>query len=337
MRRCFTLASRGIGFVAPNPLVGAVVVHNNKIIGEGFHQTYGGHHAEVNAIASVSDHSLLKESTIYVNLEPCAHHGKTPPCADLIIDSGIPRVVVANRDPFVDVDGKGLEKLHAKRVDVTTGILEQEGRHLNRAFFTFHEKKRPYFLLKWAQTKDGFFDTLRSSDETGSNWISSPKTRKLVHTWRAQHQAILVGAQTVLRDDPELTVRDASGRQPARILLDPDQLVTPPKRILNDAAQTLVWSPKLTLETENVTRFNPETDLIDQVLAELHQRNIQSVLIEGGAFTLNAFISRGLWDEARIITGQKTFRQGLPAPTITGKLHHHFTYGGDHIEIRMNA
>ncbi len=220
MRRCLQLAKMGEGNVAPNPMVGAVIVCNHKIIGEGYHQEFGGPHAEVNAINSVKDKSLLAKSTIYVSLEPCAHHGKTPPCSDLIVEHKIPKVVIGSQDTFSKVNGKGIKKLEANGCQVTCGVLEKECRKLNKRFFTFHEKKRPFVILKWAQTKDGFLDKKRNEGEKGIHWITAPETRSLVHLWRSKEMGVLVGRQTAAVDDPKLNVRDVTGKNPVRIILD---------------------------------------------------------------------------------------------------------------------
>lgn len=331
MQRCLELAQNGDGNVAPNPLVGCVIVHEGRIIGEGFHRQYGGPHAEPNAINSIENPALLRSSTLYVNLEPCAHHGKTPPCADLIVNSGIPKVVIANRDPFEAVDGKGIERLKNAGVEVITGVCEAEGRHLNRRFFTFHEQKRPYILLKWAQTANGLIDIDRTAGAEGSAWITHPNTRKLVHQWRSRHAAILVGSKTVKTDNPELTVRDVAGKQPLRVVLDPHGEVQDASlRIYNDAAPTLYvgqkW-PDATVDTLEASGAS----LITPVLDELYRRNIQSVLIEGGKYTLEQFITAGLWDEARVLTGQTVFASGAFAPKITASKTESFDFGPDRI------
>lgn len=338
MRRCFELASRGAGFVAPNPLVGAVIVANGAIIGEGWHRAWGNHHAEPNAIANVRDHHLLSQATLYVNLEPCAHQGKTPPCADLIIEKGIARVVIANRDPFKEVNGKGIDRLHSAGVNVEHGCLEHEGRRLNRHFFTFHEKNRPHITLKWAQTSNGFMDRLRVENDHGPFWITSPSTRKIVHLWRSQHSAVLVGVRTALTDDPELTVRDASGRQPVRILLDPDNEAPAGLRIFNDRAPTLVVARQKPafIADQQWIKAGADNDL-SMLMTALHQRNVLSVLVEGGRFTLDRFIEQGLWDEARVLTGAGQVADGLQAPRHHGVLHSRKHYRPDIIETYLNA
>lgn len=334
MERCFQLAENGHGMTRPNPLVGAVIVHNGKIIGEGFHREYGGPHAEVFAIQSVKDQSLLADSTLYINLEPCAHHGNTPPCADLIIEKKIPRVVISNRDPFPEVNGKGIEKLKDAGVEVITGIEEKKGEALNRRFFTFHKNKRPYIVLKWAQSKDGFLDVERKADEKGVHWISHPDTKKLVHKWRSEEAAVLVGANTAQTDNPALSVREIHGPQPTRILIDPNERVDPENRIFDGSLKTIVFGKdnRISGNTEWIDVLH-KSSLVPEILKALHKRNIQSVLVEGGTFTLTEFIRSGCWDEARIITGDTHLLKGTKAPNIGVKPTESYTFGNDQIEI----
>lgn len=338
MQRCLDLALCGLGSVAPNPLVGAVLVHRGKIIGEGYHQTYGQAHAEVNAIRSVKDATLLKECTLFVNLEPCAHFGKTPPCADLIVERRIPRVVIANRDPFPAVDGKGIERLKQAGVEVSLGILHKEGRDLNRRFFTFHESKRPYILLKWAQSPDGFIDIERPNGERGSHPISSPSSRKLVHLWRSQEPGILVGARTVINDNPQLDVREVDGKAPRIIVLDPDALVSIDAKVLQKKSTLLFVcedsNQRLSQELQAKARFVRRESFLQEVLNTLYHENIQSLLVEGGAYTLQHFIDASLWDEMRILTGTQALRKGLPAPRAEGRLVEEELYGPDRIQYR---
>lgn len=322
MQRCLQLAENGFGKTEPNPYVGAVIVHQGKIIGEGFHERFGGPHAEVNAIASVSEKHLLKESTLYVNLEPCSHHGKTPPCAELIIQMGIPQVVVAMQDPNVLVSGKGIKKLRAAGIQVKTGILEEEAKWLNRRFVTFHTQKRPYIILKWAQTKDGFIDIDRSDPAAiqNDNWITGPELKTLVHRWRTQEQGILIGYHTLLNDNPQLTAREWVGRNPVRILVTeilPDENF----RIFGEDQKTLVFNPLKNAISEKAEyiRLGFGENLLTDILAKLHKKNISSLMIEGGRQILESFISSGLWDEARILTGDKLFEKGLPAPVLKAR------------------
>ncbi len=322
IQRCIDLASNGKHAAAPNPMVGSVVVHNGKIIGEGYHKKYGTAHAEVNAIASVKDKSLLPSSTIYVSLEPCAHQGKTPPCSDLIIQHKIPKVVIACKDPFDAVDGKGIAKLEAAGCEVQVGILEQEAIHLNRRFFTFHQQQRPYITLKWAQTTDGFIDVTRDEiTPVGVNWISNSLSKKTVHQWRSEEQAIMVGTNTARNDNPRLTVREAAGNSPVRIVIDRTLSLPSSLHLFDEEAPTLVYTEKEQENTNHNTyiELNFSNNILPQIMADLYQRNIQSILVEGGKQLLESFISANLWDEARILVGNRTFGEGLPAPTMAKK------------------
>ena len=293
MERCLELARLGLGRVQPNPMVGAVIVHGDRIIGEGYHHRYGEAHAEVNALASVKEPALLKESTLYVNLEPCSHFGKTPPCADAIIRHGIPRVMVGTVDCHDKVNGNGIAKLRAAGIDVTVGVCEQECRELNRRFFTYHAQKRPYVILKWAQTADGFMDVDRSDGQPHNYWITNPALRVLVHKWRSEEDAILVGYNTVANDQPQLTTRLYPGKSPQRFVMQRG----------NEIIAPLPYTP-VPLD-------------VPACLQQLYEQNIQSVIVEGGRKTLDRFIESGLWDEARILVGDVTWGKGLPAPTLT--------------------
>ncbi len=343
MSRCFELARSGSYYVAPNPMVGCVIVHNNLIIGEGFHKKYGDAHAEVNAIASVKDKSLLKESTLYVNLEPCSHHGKTPPCADLIVKHQLKRVVVANLDSNPEVAGKGIAHLEANHIEVKVGVLKAEGRNVNRRFFTFHEKKRPYILLKWAQSADGYLDMERNDSLTRINWISNEKCKRLSHIWRAEESAILVGKNTVTLDNPTLTTREVEGPNPIRILIDTENSLYSEQgvkrwNIFNDQAKTLVFNYREERKIENIEwiKLNKGEDFLKQLLRALFERNIQSVIIEGGRFTLDRFIENNLWDEARVIRGLPFFCNGVKAPELKLRPIISEILGGDHIDYYKN-
>ncbi|WP_121811954.1 bifunctional diaminohydroxyphosphoribosylaminopyrimidine deaminase/5-amino-6-(5-phosphoribosylamino)uracil reductase RibD [Mucilaginibacter kameinonensis] len=340
MRRCLELAESGAGYVSPNPMVGAVVVHDGQIIGEGYHQKYGQAHAEVNAIAQVTqkfdNHAeLLKNSTIYVSLEPCAHYGKTPPCADLIIKHQISNVVVGCRDPFAQVDGKGIEKLQAAGIEVITGVLKQECQRLNRRFFTKVQKHRPYIILKWAQTQDGFFAPANGSQF----WITGPESKKLVHKWRSEEDAILIGKNTALSDNPQLNVRYWDGPSPKRVVIDRRLELNKGLNIFDQSAETLIFNEvKFDLDGKNryialedFERFVPQ-----YILYQLYLQDIQSVIIEGGARTLESFIEAGLWDEARVFTGDKVLGKGIKAPQITGILADEYTVGADRLQLLYN-
>lgn len=308
--RCIELAKNGLGTTYPNPLVGSVIVHNDKIIGEGWHRKSGEAHAEVNAVNSVKNLSLLKESTIYVSLEPCSHYGKTPPCADLIIKHQIPNVVIGTVDPFAKVCGAGIEKLKNAGCNVTIGILEMECNELNKRFFTYHQKKRPYIILKWAETIDGFIAPV-SREENKPVWITNLYSRQLVHKWRTEEQAILVGTQTVVDDNPKLNVRDWSGNNPIRVVLDRKHKISKESHIFDNSAPTILIDES----TIDYTKNN-----VHQIIETLYQNNIQSVIIEGGSKTLQSFINENVWDEARIFRGQNYFTNGTKAPEINGKL-----------------
>jgi diaminohydroxyphosphoribosylaminopyrimidine deaminase/5-amino-6-(5-phosphoribosylamino)uracil reductase len=320
IRRCIELAKNGFGTTYPNPMVGSVVVYEDKIIGEGWHQIAGGPHAEVNAIRSVKDKSLLKKATIYVSLEPCSHYGKTPPCCDLIIENGIPNVVVGTVDPHEKVAGKGIKRILATGATVVTGILEAECNVLNKRFFTFHQKKRPYIILKWAESEDGFIAPDPQDRESRKPvWITNIYSRQLVHKWRSEENAILVGTTTVAADNPKLNVRDWSGNNPVRIIIDQYNRIPKESFVLDDSVPTLIFTKSETgLSTENTTfeiiDFNQ--DIIPQILQVLYQRQIQSVIIEGGQRTLQSFIDLNLWDEARIFRGKISISNGIAAPRI---------------------
>ncbi len=318
MERCLELAQRGLGTTWPNPLVGAVIVHEGRIIGEGFHHRSGEPHAEVLAVRAVRDKRLLKQATLYVNLEPCSHQGKTPPCADMIVREGIPRVVVGTMDTTDKVRGQGIARMQAGGVEVVTGVLEEESRYMNRRFFTYHEKKRPYILLKWAESADGFLDEERLPGQEGPNWISGPLGRQTVHRWRTQEQAILVGRKTAVIDNPALTAREWWGRNPLRLVIDRELGLPPTLQLFDDEAPTIIFN---NLKTERLTHPEPvkidfSTPILPQILDELYERRIQSLIVEGGAYTLEQFIRAGLWDEARVFRGERYFHKGVKAPAL---------------------
>ena len=340
MHRCLELARNGLGHVSPNPMVGAVLVHNDRIIGEGYHKKFGEAHAEVNCIASVSqeDRQLIRESTLYVSLEPCSHFGKTPPCADLIIRHDIPRVVIGCRDPFKEVDGKGIEKLMAAGIDVELGLLEGEGKDLNKRFFTFHTKHRPFIVLKWAQTADGI---IAAPVNPPAGWrrhsgdcdieravherllISNEYSNRLVHKWRSEEAAILVGTNTALLDNPSLTTRLWAGPSPVRLVMDMNLRLSSSLKIFNHEVHTIIFNSIKQEEDGNLLyyRLNKDDKVIHQMMNALYQLGIQSVLVEGGARLLQSFIDEGLWDEAWVITGSganSDLKQinGLPVPLL---------------------
>lgn len=344
MQRCFELAKQAIGHTYPNPLVGAIIVHNNKIIGEGYHQNYGGPHAEVNAINSVKNQELLKESTLYVNLEPCSHYGKTPPCADLIISKEIKRVVISNKDPFPEVYGRGIKKLEDAGIEVVCGVLEEEGKWLNRRFFTFHSKKRPYTLLKWARTADGYLDYERENATTPPLKISSVETLPLVYQLRSHEAGIIVGTRTALLDNPSLTIRDIKGKQPTRILIDRELKVPFTYHLYDSSTPTIVFTDNDKYPTiDNVTfintPFNNENKLsIKTLQSKLYELKIQSIVVEGGAQLLQSFLDEELWDEIRIETNKNLIIQnGIIAPQPQGKLIKTVQYGLQEISRYCNS
>ena len=320
MQRCLELAKNGLGNVAPNPMVGCVIVHNGKIIGEGYHRKYGEAHAEVNAINSVKDHSLLTESTLFVNLEPCAHYGKTPPCSNLIIEKKIPKVVIGCIDTFSEVAGKGIEKMQKAGIDVTVGVLEKESIELNKAFFTFHTKKRPYIVLKWAQTLDGFIDIDREiKDDTTDYWISNKFSKQLVHLYRSRIDGILVGKNTVKNDNPSLTTRLIYGKNPTRLIIDFAGNLHGDKHIFDQKVNTVIFTsrPKENKENLHFAEVSNKTNIINNILEYCHKNNLQTIMVEGGAQTLSLFINNNIWDEAMVFVGEKTFGKGLKAPVIS--------------------
>lgn len=319
MRRCIELAENGLGNTAPNPMVGCVIVHDGKIIGEGYHRKFGESHAEVNAIEQVIEkhgEEILRTSQLYVSLEPCVHFGKTPPCADLILTHHIPSVTIGCRDIFSAVDGKGIQKLKNAGVDVHEGILEAECRELNRRFFTFHEKKRPYIILKWAQTSDQFIAAKAHTEE--NRWISNSYSRKLTHKWRSEEQSILAGSNTIVADNPHLTTREWEGNNPVRIVIDPLDTLDPSAHVFDNSVHTLIFTErKKTIKDKTewiALDFTKEQ--VSFILDELYKRSIQSVIVEGGSFTLKKFIAQNVWDEARIFIADKFLNEGVKAPVI---------------------
>jgi diaminohydroxyphosphoribosylaminopyrimidine deaminase / 5-amino-6-(5-phosphoribosylamino)uracil reductase len=320
IQRCLELASNGLGRVAPNPMVGCVIVHDNLIIGEGFHNEFGGPHAEIHALNSVRNKELLPQSTLYVNLEPCCHHGKTPPCTERIIADGVRNVVIGMKDPFAKVSGKGIQILNETGINVSVGVMEDKCRLLNRRFIRFHESSRPYVILKWAQTLDGFIDKPRESDKPQINWITDEKTRILVHKWRTEEQAVMIGGNTARKDNPRLTVRDWSGKNPVRVVIDDTGTLDIGLHIFDEEADSIVFAPsqrKIGKRTKTiVTDFNK--DALPFIMKSLHENNIQSVIIEGGRQLLTSIIESDLWDEARIFTGNCFFYRGVEAPKIIG-------------------
>lgn len=325
MQRCFELAVKGICYAAPNPMVGAVIVHNGKIIGEGYHEKYGAAHAEPNAIKSVKNQDLLKESTLYVNLEPCSHFGKTPPCASLIISKKIPRVVICNVDPYPQVAGRGIKLMQDAGIEVVAGVLEKEGRELNRRFFTFHEKGRPYIILKWAQSADGFIDRLRKDNTQAPFVFSNEATQRRNHCTRTQESAILVGTNTVLLDNPQLTNRLCEGENPLRIAIDRDGKIPDNYNILDNSVPTLIFCEKAKSNKKNLEFISLDfsKNIIKPILTELSKRAKISLIVEGGSKLHQSFIEANLWDEARIEIAPLNLESGVKAPLLPESLLDH--------------
>lgn len=321
IQRCIELAKNGLGTTYPNPMVGSVIVYNDLIIGEGWHKKAGEPHAEVNAINSVKDKSLLNKATIYVSLEPCSHFGKTPPCCDLIIKNKIPNVVIGTVDPNIKVAGNGIKKLIEAGANVIVGILETECYDLNKRFFTFHKKKRPYIILKWAETRDGFIAPIEKSEKKPV-WITNSYSRQLVHKWRTEEQAILVGTQTVIDDNPKLNARDWFGNNPIRLVLDQNNRIPKSSHIFDNQTKTIIFSKiktKISVENTIFEIIDFEQNIAQQIIFILYKYQIQSVIIEGGQQTLQTFIDTNLWDEARIFIGNSRFNTGTKAPKLVLK------------------
>lgn len=334
MARALALAAHGQLFVAPNPMVGCVIVHNGHVIGEGWHKQYGQAHAEVNAINQVNDKDLLKQSTLYVSLEPCAHFGKTPPCVELILNMKIPKVVICNEDPNHLVAGKGINILRQHGVEVSVGLLKKEGRYLNRRFFTFQENKRPYVILKWAESSDGFI----AKSNGDSKWISGELSRMRVHQWRAEEAAIVVGTNTALRDNPSLTVRNWSGSSPVRVLIDKALKVDSTYNIFNDQSKTIIFNQEKDDKNGHLEwiKLDFSQSIIKPMLQELYDRNLQSLIVEGGTQLINSFLETGQWDEIRRFKSKSVeFRSGIEAPHVRGSLIDEESIENDELNIYL--
>lgn len=319
MQRCLQLAELGLGKTAPNPMVGAVIVWKNQIIGEGYHHAAGMPHAEVEAVSMVNDPEKLHESTLYLNLEPCNHTGRTPPCTDLIIRNKIPKVVVGQVDPNPLVGGKGLERLKKNGVEIIQGVLENEAKKLNRRFNVFHSHKRPYILLKWAKTSDGFMDQVRiAGQKANPAWITDEYCRILVHKWRTEEPSILVGTHTAILDNPQLNVRAWSGDNPIRLVLDRKNSLPDHLKLFDQSQETWVFSEIEKYPKKNLKyiKLDPSKNDLDQLMEVLFEKQIQSVMVEGGSELLSSFINKNLWDEARVFTGPGSFGQGVAAPVF---------------------
>ena len=338
IKRCIELAKNGLGATYPNPLVGSVIVHRDSIIGEGWHQKAGAPHAEVNAVNSVKDESLLKKSTIYVSLEPCSHYGKTPPCSDLIIAKGIKKVVIGTVDPFAEVAGRGIKKLMEAGCEVQVGVLEKECQDLNKRFFTFHQKKRPYIILKWAQTTDGFIAP-KIQEKREPVWITNQYSKQLVHKWRSEEQAILLGTNTAIADNPKLNTRLWKGENPVRVVIDKDLKIPQESALFDGTIKTIVLTENVKSSGSNNLVFekvNFQQNLPLQICEILYRHNLQSVIIEGGAKTLQTFIDNNLWDEARVFTGISEFHKGVKAPEFSGKMFSKTTLERDTLKFYKN-
>lgn len=320
MQRCIELAGNGLCNVSPNPMVGAVIVCDERIIGEGYHIRCGEAHAEVNAIRSVKDESLLERSTIYVSLEPCSHYGKTPPCADLIIEKKIPRIVIGCQDPFSKVAGRGIQKLRDAGREVIVGVLEAECRQLICKFITFHTFHRPYITLKWAESQDGFIDLNRTAGNPVK--LSTPLTSMIVHKKRSESDAIMVGTRTALLDNPSLTVRNWYGKNPIRIVLDKDLSLPTSLHLFDGSVPTLIFTENQhsPLSSPEYIVLNYQKDILPQIMEELYKRGIQSLLVEGGSILLQSFIDAGCWDEAFVERASKELHSGVKAPEIRNKI-----------------
>lgn len=335
IQRCIQLAQNGLGTTYPNPLVGCVIVHNDAIIGEGWHRKAGEPHAEVRAVHSVKNKDLLKEATIYVSLEPCSHFGKTPPCSDLILEMGIPTIVIGTIDPFAAVAGRGIQKLRDAGRNVIVGVLEHECRVLNKRFFTFHNQKRPYIILKWAQTADGFIAPL-TKEKKAPVWISNPYARQLAHKWRSEEQAILVGTTTVLDDNPKLDTRDWFGNNPIRLVVDRSGKIGKNYHIKNGETPTIVFTEIENKESDNQVTYlicNFEYSLPEQIAKLIAQKNVQSILVEGGSKMLQQFIDADLWDEARVFECQAQWGSGIKAPQWNAVANHTETIVDNQLKI----
>ncbi|RUA10922.1 MAG: bifunctional diaminohydroxyphosphoribosylaminopyrimidine deaminase/5-amino-6-(5-phosphoribosylamino)uracil reductase RibD [Flavobacteriia bacterium] len=341
MERCIRLALNGLGRTYPNPLVGCVIVHNGKIIGEGWHQKAGEPHAEVNAINSVKDESLLPESTLYVNLEPCSHRGRTPPCSDLIVRKKIKNVVIGSVDYNSQVYGKGIDHLKKHGCNVIVGIKEKECYELNKRFFTFHKKKRPYIILKWAETRDGFIFPDKKDEEGVAKpvWITNKYSLQKVHQLRANEQSILVGFNTAKIDNPRLNLRDYFGKDPLRLLIDKNLKTSADSYLLDRKTKTVVFNA---IKDKNIDKnliyikLDFSEDVPRQIVKYLYEQEIQSLIVEGGAVTLQSFIEEGLWDEAWIFTGDVSFQKGLKAPVLEGNLKERIPIVNDELRIYTN-
>lgn len=343
MKRCIQLAENALGNTYPNPMVGSVIVHENRIIGEGWHRKAGEAHAEVNAINSVKDKSLLSKAAIYVSLEPCSHFGKTPPCSDFIIANGIKKVVIGTLDPFAKVSGRGIKKLMDAGCEVIVGILEKECQDLNKRFFTFHLKRRPYVILKWAESQDAFIAPAALRPERSPVWISNRYSKQLAHKLRAEEQAILVGTSTALADNPRLDTRLWKGKNPVRVVLDRNLRIPRKSALFQGEIKTIVICDRAKLSEFKqlgqhfiAEAIDFEDEVAQQICDLLYRHDLHSLIIEGGSRTLQTFIDSNLWDEARVFAGNMSFGEGVPAPVFSGNLQSRTSVAGDTLNIYRN-
>lgn len=329
MKRCIELASRGVGLTYPNPVVGCVIVGNGQIISEGWHQKAGEAHAEVNAVNKIYDKEILKDCEIYVSLEPCSHFGKTPPCSDMIVRYGFKRVIVGILDPNSKVNGQGIKRMRDAGIEAKVGVLENECAELNKRFFCFHQNKRPYIVLKWAQTADGFM----AAENYVQKWITNPYSKQLVHLWRSREQSVLVGYNTAKIDNPQLNLRLWSGNQPVRAVIDRDLSLDSKLHLFDGSQKTIIFSEKDDSSRPDIIQLNFDENFEESILEELYKSGLQSVIIEGGRKILDRFINKGLWDEARVFSSFESWGSGIEAPRIDGKLTEQKMIGSDRLKI----
>lgn len=329
MKRCIELASNGLGMTYPNPVVGCVIVRNGQIISDGWHQKAGEVHAEVNAVNKIRDKEILKDCEIYVSLEPCSHFGKTPPCSDMIVRYGFKKVIVGISDPNSKVNGQGIKRIRDAGIEVKVGVLENECAELNKRFFCYHQNKRPYIVLKWAQTADGFM----AAENPIQKWITNPYSKQLVHLWRSQEQSVLVGYKTAKVDNPQLNLRLWSGNQPVRVVIDRDLSLDQKLHLFDGSQKTIIFSEKENSSRPDVVQLKFDENLEESILNELYKSGLQSVIIEGGRKTLDGFINNDLWDEARVFSTAESWASGIKAPWVDGKLIGQKLIGSDRLKI----
>lgn len=329
MKRCIELASNGLGMTYPNPVVGCVIVRNGQIISDGWHQKAGEAHAEVNAVNKIRDKEILKDCEIYVSLEPCSHFGKTSPCSDMIVRYGFKKVIVGISDPNSKVNGQGIKRIRDAGIEVKVGVLENECAELNKRFFCYHQNKRPYIVLKWAQTADGFM----AAENPIQKWITNPYSKQLVHLWRSQEQSVLVGYKTAKVDNPQLNLRLWSGNQPVRVVIDRDLSLDQKLHLFDGSQKTIIFSEKENSSRPDVVQLKFDENLEESILNELYKSGLQSVIIEGGRKTLDGFINNDLWDEARVFSTAESWASGIKAPWVDGKLIGQKLIGSDRLKI----